>query len=182
MGRDVRTGKALGWCLGVVARVWCPGVGTDGYTVIMSSSPPDPSSLVRVGKDSGTDSGTTRASVAIGFGSPAGDSGITRLDLNDILIKHPQATFLMRVAGDAMREIGIDSGDLVLVDRAISPAHGHVVIAVVDDEFLCRQLFRRGTDVRLRATNSEVVDTLADEGTEFQVWGVVTQVIKTMPV
>lgn len=148
----------------------------------MSSNRSDPSNVVRVGQDSSVGSGATRASVAIGFGSPAGDSGVTRLDLNDILIKHPQATFLMRVAGDAMREIGIESGDLVLVDRAISATHGHVVIAVVDDEFLCRQLLRQGRDPRLRAAGSGAADIVAGEGAEFQVWGVVTQVIKTMPV
>ncbi len=90
----------------------------------MSSTDSDASPIVRVGRDPGAPASATRASVAIGFGSPSGDSGVTRLDLNDILIRHPQATFLMRAAGDAMRRAGIDSGDLLLVDRAITPAHG----------------------------------------------------------
>ena len=120
--------------------------------------------------------------MAIGFGSPSGDSGVTRLDLNDILVRHPQATFLMRIAGSAMREMGIDSGDLVLIDRAIPPAHGHVVVAVVGDELVCRQLHRQGTELRLRAPRAEAADILSREGAEFQVWGVVTQVIKSMPV
>lgn len=47
---------------------------------------------------------------------------------------------MLRVAGDAMREVGVDTGDVVLVDRALTPAHGHVVIAVVDDQFVCRRL------------------------------------------
>ena len=85
-----------------------------------------------------------RSSVAFSFGSPADDSGIGRIDLNDILIRHAQATFLMRVAGSAMREAGIDDGDLVLVDRAIDPAPDHVVIAIVDEGFVCRRLVRRG--------------------------------------
>ncbi len=148
----------------------------------MHSIHASPTNVVRVGRDHGPGAGTTRASVAIGFGSPAGDSGVTRLDLNDILVKHPQATFLMRVAGDAMRGIGIDAGDLVLVDRAITPAHGHVVIAVVDDEFLCRQLCKQGHGVRLQATNGGGSDIVAGEGTEIALWGVVTQVIKSMPV
>jgi DNA polymerase V len=120
--------------------------------------------------------------VAIGFGSPSGDTGVTRLDLNDVLVRHPQATFLMRVAGDAMREIGIDAGDLLLVDRAIPPAHSHVVIAVVDEEFVCRQLCKQGAGLRLQATRAGCADILAREGEEFQIWGVVTQVIKSMPV
>ena len=64
----------------------------------------------------------------------------------------------MRVAGDAMREVGIDGGDLVLVDRAIAPSHGHVVIAVVDDEFVCRQLCKQGSDIRLQATRAGCAD------------------------
>ena len=123
-----------------------------------------------------------RTSVAVSFGSPASESGVTRLDLNDIFIRNPQATFLMRVAGDALRDIGIDTGDLVLVDRAITPAHGHVVIAVVDDEFVCRQLSRQGEGVRLQATQGDTPDIVAGEGRELQLWGVVTRVIKAMPV
>ena len=148
----------------------------------MYSIDPEPPNLVRVGRDPAVGSGSTRASVAIGFGSPSGDSGVTRLDLNDILVRHPQATFLMRIAGNAMCEVGIGAGDLVLVDRAIPPSHGHVVIAVVDDEFVCRQLCKQGRDIRLRATRAGCADIVAGEGTELQVWGVVTQVIKSMPV
>ena len=140
-----------------------------------------PLTPVRVGRDAGSGAGSTRASVAIGFGSPSGDTGVTRLDLNDILVRHPQATYLMRIAGDALRELGVDAGDLVLVDRAITPAHGHVVIAVVDEEFVCRQLCRQGDDLRLRATRAGCADIVAREGEAFQVWGVVTQVIKAMP-
>ena len=135
-----------------------------------------------MGRDPVASAGSTRASAAIGFGSPSGDSGVTRLDLNDILVRHPQATFLMRIAGDAMREMGIGSGDLVLIDRAIPPVHGHVVVAVVGDELVCRQLNRQGTDLRLKAPSAEAEDILSREGAEFQVWGVVTQVIKSMPV
>lgn len=138
--------------------------------------------VTRVGRDPGASAGASRASVAIGFGSPSGDTGVTRLDLNDILVRHPQATFLMRIAGDAMQEAGIDSGDLVLIDRAIAPSNGHVVIAIVDDEFVCRRLSQQGADVRLTATQDGCADILAREGESFQIWGVVTQVIKAMPV
>jgi DNA polymerase V len=141
-----------------------------------------PDDFARIGRDPSVGQAPTRPSVAVGFGSPADDTGVTRLDLNDILIKHPQATFLMRVAGDAMREAGIDSGDVVLVDRAITPAHGHVVIAVVDDEFVCRRLFRQGNDIRLQANNPASADTVPRDGQELQVWGVVTTAIKSMPV
>ncbi len=71
-------------------------------------------------------------SVQAGFPSPAEDHASERVDLNKILIKHPLATYLMRVRGASMREAGIDDGDVVLVDRAVKPCHGHVVVAVVD--------------------------------------------------
>ena len=141
-----------------------------------------PHGVTAVGSESPTSRALPRSSVAIGFGSPADDTGVTRLDLNDILIKHPQATFMMRVTGDAMREAGIDSGDIVLVDRAITPAHGHVVIAVVDDEFICRRLFRQGDHVRLQATDPAGADFIARDGQELEIWGVVTNAIKSMPV
>ena len=132
----------------------------------MSSSLPD--GIVRLGRDPALDQAPARASVAIGFGSAADDTGVTRLDLNDILIKHAQATFLMRVAGDAMREAGIDSGDIVLVDRAITPRHGHVVIAVVEEQFVCRRLLKQGDDLRLQATDPATSDIVPGDGQGLQ--------------
>lgn len=122
-----------------------------------------------------TDVGAPRASVAIGFGSVASESGVTRLDLHDVLIRHAQATFLMRAAGEVMSAFGISSGDLLLIDRALTPSHGQVVIAVLDDEFVCRQLYKDKDRFRLRAPQVQ------SEDREFQMWGVVTHVIKAMP-
>jgi len=123
-----------------------------------------------------------RSSVAFSFGSPADDSGIGRLDLNDVLIRHAQATFLMRVAGASMRGAGIDDGDLVLVDRAIHPVHDHVVIAIVDDGFVCRRLVVQPPQaVRLCAADVSVPDIVVAADAGLQVWGVVTHAIKTLP-
>lgn len=66
-----------------------------------------------------------------------------RLDLNDILITHPQATFLLRVRGDSMRDIGIDDGDTLVVDRALTVQHGSIVVAVLDGDFTVKQLYNR---------------------------------------
>lgn len=123
-----------------------------------------------------------RARVVIGFGSPASDSGVTRLDLNDILVKSPQATFLMRLAGDSMRDAGLADGDLVLVDRSVAPAHGHVVVAVVEQEFVCRRLVSRPGGVRLCAADPAVADIVPADGAGFEIWGVVTTAIRSLPV
>lgn len=119
-----------------------------------------------------------RSRVAISFGSPAAESGATRLDLNEILIPHPQAAFLMRIAGSAMREAGIDDGDLALVDRAVDAIPGQVVIAIWGDEFVCRRLQRAGHEPCLVATDPEVNVIRACGGDRFEIWGVVTHVIK----
>ena len=75
------------------------------------------------------------ASVRAGFPSPAEDLGAKRIDLTARLIKHPQATFLLKARGDSMREAGICDGDVLVVDKAVRERSGHVVIAVVDGEF-----------------------------------------------
>jgi DNA polymerase V len=79
-----------------------------------------------------------------------------------------------------MRDAGIDAGDLVLVDRAIEAQHGHVVIAVVEHEFVCRRLVVDGDVPRLRGDEGQ--DMTPREGEELRVWGVVTTVIKALQV
>jgi DNA polymerase V len=145
------------------------------------SSPDDPDGIVRIGRDPASSAQAPRASVAIGFGSPSQDSGVARLDLNEVLVRHAQASFMMRAAGDAMREAGIDNDDLLLIDRAIAPTHGHVVIASVEGEFVCRRLIKQGGRLLLQAACADVADIVPDDGNDLQVWGVVTHVIKTLP-
>lgn len=124
----------------------------------------------------------TDVSVAAGFPSPAEDHAVKRIDLNDVLIRHPQATFLMRVRGTSMKDAGIDDGDVVLVDRAIKAVHGHVVVAVVDGEFTVKQLWKRGDRVKLKAANPTYPDITPRDGQQLEVWGVVTNAIKAMRV
>ena len=68
-------------------------------------------------------------------------SELARIDLNEILVTHPQATFLFRVAGDSMQDLGIFDNDLLLVNRALKPCHGNIVLAVVDGEYAVKQLY-----------------------------------------
>lgn len=112
--------------------------------------------------------------IPAGFPSPAEDHAVKRLDMNDILIKSPASTFLMRVRGDSMIEAGISDGDLVLVDRSIRPTSGHVVVAVVDGEFTVKTLWKRADRVRLKAANPTYPDIIPRDGQTLEVWGVVT--------
>ncbi|MEY2780634.1 MAG: hypothetical protein RL307_338 [Pseudomonadota bacterium] len=118
------------------------------------------------------------AHVAAGFPSPAEDHAVQRIDLMAELIRHPQATFLLRVRGDSMREAGIFDGDVVLVDRAIRARSGQVVIAVVDGEFVCKTLLMRAGRVRLKAANPTYADIEPRDGQSLEVWGVVVAAIK----
>lgn len=116
--------------------------------------------------------------VPAGFPSPAEDHAQKRIDLNDILIQHPLATFFLKVSGSSMREAGIDDGDAVIVDRALTPRHGHIVVAVVDGEFCIKRLYRRAGRFKLQAANPTFADIVPGEGQTVEVWGVVTSVIK----
>ena len=133
-----------------------------------------------VGPDSSSPATVKASTASAGFGSPGADSTVRRIDLNDALIRHPQATYLMRTAGAAMRDAGIDDGDVVLVDRVLTPFHGNVVVAVVDGELVCRRLFKHGGVVKLEAASPGHADIAVPEGEQLEVWGVVTTVIKSM--
>jgi len=81
-----------------------------------------------------------QSSVSAGFPSPADDYIERYLDLNELLIHHPSSTFLARAKGDSMIEIGIHCGDILIVDRAVTPQHLDVVVAALDGELVCKLL------------------------------------------
>ena len=76
----------------------------------------------------------------VGFPSPAANYMEDTLDLNEYLVKHPSATFFVRVAGEAMIEAGIHSEDILIVDRSLEPVENKVVIAVVNGQFMVRRM------------------------------------------
>jgi DNA polymerase V len=115
--------------------------------------------------------------VPAGFPSPADDFLEGSLDLNQHLIRHPAATFFVRVSGDSMIEAGIHSGDLLIVDRALEPAQNHVVIAVVNGELTVKRLGKRGDTLCLLSENGQYPPLLLDATTDCEIWGVVTYVI-----
>lgn len=115
----------------------------------------------------------TRASVAAGFPSPAEDHQVERIDLMAQLVRHPQATFFIRISGDSMRDVGILDGSVVLVDKAIKPRHDQIVIAVVDGDYTCKRLHLRAGRMRLKAENPAFADIEPREGQTVEIWGVV---------
>lgn len=118
------------------------------------------------------------ACVRAGFPSPAEDFTVNRLDLTQLLVTHPQATYLLRVSGASMHDAGIDDGDILLVDKAIKPKHGDVVVAVVDGEFTVKTLYQRAGRLKLKAANPTFADIVPKDGQTVEIWGVVTSSIK----
>src|SRR5262245_26449841 len=92
--------------------------------------------------------------VVAGFPSPADDDLDRDLDLHELLIQHPAATFYVRLAGDSMRGAGLYDGDILVVDRSLEPKHNDIVIAVLDGELTVKRLFRQGDLVQLRPANA----------------------------
>jgi len=117
------------------------------------------------------------ASVAAGFPSPADDYIENQLDLNKHLIKHPAATFFVKVKGDSMIDAGIHSGDILIVDRSLDATDKKVVIAVVNGELTVKRIRMVGERVYLMPENEDFSATEITESMDFTIWGVVTNVI-----
>ena len=119
-----------------------------------------------------------RNQVCAGFPSPAEDLGAQRIDLTQLLVTHSQATYFLRATGHSMVEVGIFDKDILVVDRAIKPRHGHIVVAVVDGDFTVKQLYQRQGRIKLRAANPTFPDIVLKDGQNLEIWGVVTASIK----
>lgn len=114
--------------------------------------------------------------VSAGFPSPAQDFVEKRIDLNELLIKHPSATYLLKASGDSMIEGQISSDDILVVDSAKTPVHGDIVIASVSGEFTVKKLQLDKVVALLPMNPNYKPITMKDE-TELEIFGVVTFVI-----
>lgn len=120
------------------------------------------------------------SSVAAGFPSPADDLLESHLDLNRYLISQPTATFFMRFEGEPMLESGLQQGDLLIVDRSVEVTEQRIVVAAVNGDLVIRRVSRNRRKLQLLSENpnSQVISITQD--TEFQIWGVVTYVIRAL--
>ncbi|PCI41969.1 MAG: hypothetical protein COB46_01965 [Rhodospirillaceae bacterium] len=121
------------------------------------------------------------SSVHAGFPSPAEDYVEGSLDLNEHLIRHPAATFIVRVEGESMRGAGIFPGDLLVVDRSVEPRDGHVVIAAVEGELTVKRLKGRAGQWSLIAEHPDFPPIRLNGGGEASsIWGVVTSSVRRL--
>ena len=117
--------------------------------------------------------------VSAGFPSPAQDYVEKALDLNELCIKRPAATFFVRVEGDSMIQAGIHAGDILVVDRSVQAEHGDIVIAGIHGELTVKELQLRPC-VKLIPRNQAYEPIHIPEGTELEIFGVVTNVVRNM--
>lgn len=115
--------------------------------------------------------------VKAGFPSPADDYVEKLLDLNELMIAHPAATFFVRAEGDSMEGAGIFSGDILVVDRSLDAASGKIVIAVVNGEFTVKRFVIKKEALYLVAEHPRYAPIKITPEIDFLVWGVVTFVI-----
>ena len=112
-------------------------------------------------------------SAQAGFPSPAADLQEKAIDLGQVLVTHPQATFLIRARGHSMIDAGIHDNAILVVDRALKPQHMDIVVAVVDGEFTIKHLWKRGGRPKLKAANPTFPDITPKDGQTLEIWGVV---------
>lgn len=117
-------------------------------------------------------------SAAAGFPSPAEDHLDRALDFNELLIENVPATFVVRVAGDSMTGVGIMPNDYAVVNRAVRAVDKAIVVALVDGEFTLKRYRRRGARIWLQAENPAYQDIDILDGMAFEIWGVVTGIVR----
>lgn len=118
--------------------------------------------------------------IQAGFPSPAADYMEHVIDLNEILIKNPSSTFIGKISGTSMQEIGIFDGSLAIVDKSLRAENGSTVIAYLEDGFTLKQLKIEGNKTYLMPFNRLYKPLLIDESNQAVIWGRVTYIINKM--
>jgi len=116
--------------------------------------------------------------ISAGFPSPADDYIENNLSLSELLIKNHLSTFLMKTSGDSMIDVGINDGDILVVDRSIEAKNRDIVIAILEGNLTVKRLlFKTNGLVVLKSENIAYKDIKIPEITDLEIWGVVTSVI-----
>lgn len=111
---------------------------------------------------------------AAGFPAPGDDMVEKPLDLNDLLIDNPTATFFVKVAGDSMEGAGIFDGDILVVDRSLTPVDGSIVVAAVYGELVVKRLKKYPQKATLISENDAYEPIVITDADDIFIWGVVS--------
>lgn len=116
--------------------------------------------------------------ISAGFPSPADDFKEFKISLDRTLVKNKEATFYAKVSGQSMVGAGIDDGDLLIVDKSLEPKNNNIAVCFIDGEFTVKRLKIYGGNVYLQPENASYKPIKVTNDNDFQVWGIVTHVIK----
>lgn len=117
--------------------------------------------------------------ISCGLPSPAYESVSAKLDVTRELVKNPLTTFYARVSGQSMIDDGISDGDLLVIDRSLQPEDGKIAVCFVDGEFTCKRIRVKRDGIWLMPANVDFRPIHISEESNFQIWGIVTHVIKS---
>ncbi len=117
--------------------------------------------------------------VPAGFPSPAADHIEQHISMDEVLNIRAPHVYLITITGESMQGAGIYEGDIGIVDRSIEPAHGHIVVAVLNNEPICKRLCKRGKEVVLLSDNPKYPARYILEGDELSIWGVITSTVRS---
>ncbi|MCC7304048.1 translesion error-prone DNA polymerase V autoproteolytic subunit [bacterium] len=115
--------------------------------------------------------------IPAGFPIPASDFSQSLMDLNELVVEHPAATYFVQVQGHSMKNAGIFSDDILVVDRSVQYKTNSIVVAVVDGEFTVKKISTENGKKFLFAENTDYKPIELREGMNVEIWGVVTFVI-----
>ena len=116
--------------------------------------------------------------ISAGFPSPADDFKEIRISLDKELVKNQESTFYARVSGDSMLGAGIDDGDLLVIDKSLSPENGKIAVCFIDGDFTVKRIVKEKGKLYLKAENRRYKPIEIGEENELIIWGVVKYVIK----
>lgn len=120
------------------------------------------------------------SNVSAGFPSPADDYLEQPLDLNKYLIRNPSSTFFVRVAGESMKDAGINDGDLLVVDKSVEVYDGCIAVSVIDGEFTLKRVRFEKNRIFLLPANEKYKPIEVSPDDEFRIWGIVRYSIKDL--
>ncbi|MEZ1317028.1 S24 family peptidase [Pseudomonas fluorescens] len=117
--------------------------------------------------------------VPAGFPSPAADHIEAHISLDEVLNVRAPHVYLVSIIGDSMQGAGIFEGDLAIVDRSLEPVHGHIVVALLNNDPVCKRLCIRGREVVLLSENPKYPARYILESDELSIWGVITGTVRS---
>ena len=118
--------------------------------------------------------------ISAGFPSPADDFKEVRISLDKELVKNTASTFYARVSGNSMEGAGLNDGDLIIIDRSLSPENKKIAVCYLDGEFTVKRIIKKDSKLYLKPENKKYNEIEVKNGSNLMIWGIVTYVIKSV--